>query len=158
MCVNSDASRPINIHREPCTGTLISSLVSDVWSVQITVPRRTSRLGSTKPGVHLVDSKTSESLSSIALRLKCTSTTVTLNLCYCTAQNAGEWLFAIAVHAKDLNILWPDTISNNDLYQKTGCLSIDLEIKKRRLRWLGHVIRRNALQFWFHLNNFTSPL
>ena len=34
--------------------------------------------------------KTSGSLSSLALRLKCASTAVTLNLCYRTALNAGE--------------------------------------------------------------------
>ena len=39
------------------------------------------------------------------------------------------------------NIFWPIKISNNDLYQRTGCTSIDLEIKKRRLRWLGYVLR-----------------
>ena len=39
------------------------------------------------------------------------------------------------------NIFWPNKISNNDLYQKTGCTSMDLEIKKRWLRWLGHVLR-----------------
>ena len=38
------------------------------------------------------------------------------------------------------NIFWPNKISNNDLYQKTGCTSMEQEIKKRRLRWLGHVL------------------
>ena len=28
-----------------------------------------------------------------------------------------------------------------DLYKKTGCNSAVLEIKRRRLRWLGHVLR-----------------
>ena len=31
--------------------------------------------------------------------------------------------------------------SNVDLYKKTGCNSAVLEIKRRRLRWLGHVLR-----------------
>jgi len=39
------------------------------------------------------------------------------------------------------NIFRAIKISNNDLYQRTGCTSIDLEIKKRRLRWLGYVLR-----------------
>ena len=42
------------------------------------------------------------------------------------------------------NIFWPNKISNNDLYQKTGCTSMDLEIKKRRLRWLGDVLRMSS--------------
>ena len=32
-------------------------------------------------------------------------------------------------------------ISSGPTNQKTGFISIDLEIKKRRLRWLGHVLR-----------------
>ena len=90
MCVNSDASRPINIDGEPLEHIEEFTYLGSVISTDNTVPRRTSRLGSTKSGVHLVDSKTSASLSSIALRLKCAYTTVTLNLCYCTALNAGE--------------------------------------------------------------------
>ena len=42
---------------------------------------------------------------------------------------------------KICNIYWPNKITNDNLYQKTGCTSIDVEIKKRRLRWLGHVLR-----------------
>ncbi|KAK2175202.1 hypothetical protein NP493_743g00031 [Ridgeia piscesae] len=32
-------------------------------------------------------------------------------------------------------------MSNVDLYKKTGCNSAVLEIKRRRLKWLGHVLR-----------------
>ena len=39
------------------------------------------------------------------------------------------------------NIYWPQKISNVNLYRKTGCKNIALEIKSRRLRWLGHVLR-----------------
>jgi len=42
------------------------------------------------------------------------------------------------------NIFCPNKISNNDLYQKTGCTSMDLEIRKRRLTWLGHVLRMSS--------------
>ena len=38
-------------------------------------------------------------------------------------------------------IFWPNNISNVDLYKKTGCNSAVLDIKRRRLRWLGHVLR-----------------
>ena len=38
-------------------------------------------------------------------------------------------------------IFWPNTISNIDLYTETGSRSIVAEIKRRRLRWLGHVLR-----------------
>ena len=42
---------------------------------------------------------------------------------------------------KICRIFWPNKISNVDLYKKTGCNSGVLEIKRRRLRWLGHVLR-----------------
>jgi len=42
------------------------------------------------------------------------------------------------------NIQWPNKISNVRLYERTGCHSIVKEIKQRRLRWLGHVLRMPA--------------
>ena len=42
---------------------------------------------------------------------------------------------------KICRIFWPNKISNVDLYKKTGCNSAVLEIKRRRLRWLKHVLR-----------------
>ena len=36
----------------------------------------------------------------------------------------------------------PDTISTKDLMEKTHQLPINVIIKERRLRWLGHVARR----------------
>jgi len=41
---------------------------------------------------------------------------------------------------KICRIFWPNKISNEELFKKTGCCNISLEIKKRRLRWLGHVL------------------
>ena len=42
------------------------------------------------------------------------------------------------------NIYWPNKISNARLYERTGCRSIVQEIRQRRLRWLGHVLRMPA--------------
>ena len=42
---------------------------------------------------------------------------------------------------KICRIFWPEKISNEDLYKKTNCRNVVLEIKHRRLRWLGHVLR-----------------
>ena len=39
---------------------------------------------------------------------------------------------------KICRIFWPNKMSNVDLYKKTGGNSAVLEIKRRRLRWLGH--------------------
>ncbi|CAJ1083201.1 hypothetical protein Bbelb_288150 [Xyrichtys novacula] len=42
---------------------------------------------------------------------------------------------------KICRILWPNKISNEDLYNETNCHNVVLEIKHRRLRRLGHVLR-----------------
>ena len=42
---------------------------------------------------------------------------------------------------KICGIFCPNKISNVELHKKTGCNSAVLEIKRRRLRWLGHVLR-----------------
>ncbi len=39
------------------------------------------------------------------------------------------------------NIYWPDKIKNEDLLQKASLKPVTLEIKRRRWRWLGHVLR-----------------
>lgn len=41
-------------------------------------------------------------------------------------------------------IFWPQTISNQDLYNLTHSKCITAELKQRRLRWLGHVLRMPA--------------
>ncbi|KAJ8372712.1 hypothetical protein AAFF_G00277810 [Aldrovandia affinis] len=38
-------------------------------------------------------------------------------------------------------IFWPERISNEDLYKNTNCRNVVLEIKQRKLQWLGHVLR-----------------
>ena len=45
---------------------------------------------------------------------------------------------------KICQVFWPNKISNVDLYKKTGCNSAVLEIKCRRLTWLGHVCKKEA--------------
>ena len=38
-------------------------------------------------------------------------------------------------------IFWPEKILNEDLLKRCNCHSIAEELKKRRFRWLGHVLR-----------------
>ena len=38
-------------------------------------------------------------------------------------------------------IFWPEKIRNEDLLKRCNCHSIAEELKKRRFRWLGHVLR-----------------
>ena len=41
-----------------------------------------------------------------------------------------------------LRIWWPNIISNKDLWKVTGQEDINLEIRKRKSRWIGHTLRK----------------
>ena len=41
-----------------------------------------------------------------------------------------------------LKIYWPITISNEELWRKTKQAGIDMEIRKRKWRWIGHTLRK----------------
>ena len=43
-----------------------------------------------------------------------------------------------------LKIRWPETIRNEDLWQRTKQRPADAEIKMRRWRWIGHTLRKPA--------------
>ena len=40
-----------------------------------------------------------------------------------------------------LGITWEDKVRNEEIRRKTGLRKLELIIKERRLRWLGHVLR-----------------
>ena len=41
-----------------------------------------------------------------------------------------------------LRIWWPNIISNKDLWKVRGQEDINLEIRKRKFRWIGHTLRK----------------
>ena len=41
-----------------------------------------------------------------------------------------------------LRIWWPNIISNKDLWRVTHQQDINLEIRKRKFRWIGHTLRK----------------
>jgi hypothetical protein len=41
-----------------------------------------------------------------------------------------------------LRIWWPNIISSKDLWKITGQEDINLEIRKRKFRWIGHTLRK----------------
>jgi hypothetical protein len=43
----------------------------------------------------------------------------------------------------ELNVRWPDLISNIMLWEATGETPIELQIKKRKWKWRGHTIRKD---------------
>ncbi len=73
-----------------------------------------------------------------------------------------------AFHRKQLryalNIRWPVKISNDDLYECTKVIPWSIVIKRRRLNWLGHLMRldpetpaRNALNELLENNSKKPP-
>jgi hypothetical protein len=60
---------------------------------------------------------------------------------------------------KILRIIWPDQITNNELWKRTKQPRVDLQIRKRKWGWLGHTLRKpidditmQALE-WNHKEN-----
>ena len=43
---------------------------------------------------------------------------------------------------KILGIQWMDKVSNKDLWERTSQVQIEIDILKRRWRWLGHTLRK----------------
>jgi hypothetical protein len=41
-----------------------------------------------------------------------------------------------------LYIQWPEAISNEELWRKTGETEISIEIKRRKWTWIGHTLRK----------------
>jgi len=41
-----------------------------------------------------------------------------------------------------LAISWPDRISNKDLWKETDQLPIHIEIRKRKWKWIGHILSK----------------
>jgi hypothetical protein len=41
-----------------------------------------------------------------------------------------------------LGVFWPQTISNEELYSRTGTTPVSETIKMRRWKWIGHILRR----------------
>ena len=49
-----------------------------------------------------------------------------------------------------LRIWWPNIISNKDLWKVTGQEDINLEIRKRKFRWIGHTLTLRRLMLYIY--------
>jgi hypothetical protein len=43
---------------------------------------------------------------------------------------------------KILRIRWPETITNQELWERTGQKPLDRQMKKRKWSWIGHTLRK----------------
>ncbi|VDP46329.1 unnamed protein product [Schistosoma margrebowiei] len=59
---------------------------------------------------------------------------------YCTELKLGEFINNCL--RKILNIHWPDTISNSILWERANQPPTEGEIRKRRWKWIGHILRK----------------
>ena len=41
-----------------------------------------------------------------------------------------------------LRIRWPEAITNEELWERTGQKPLDRQIKKRKWSWIGHTLRK----------------
>ena len=152
MYVNSDASRPINIDGEPLEHTeeftYLRSVISTDNSAQKDIK---ARLNKARCAFSRLRSIWKSKQYSLKTKVRIYNSNVKSVLLY----GSECWrivkrdinkvnVFHNSCLRRICNIFWPNKISNNDLYQKTVCTSMDLEIKKRRFRWLGHVLRMSS--------------
>ena len=45
---------------------------------------------------------------------------------------------------KTLKVFWPYQISNKEFYSRTNTLPLSVDIRIRRWRWIGHILRRDS--------------
>ena len=71
---------------------------------------------------------------------------------YYTGRNAGAWQkrtyqnyhpFTLKIFGKIVRILWPQIISNQDLFDECQQESIKTTIARRRWIWIGHILRKD---------------
>ncbi|VDP54312.1 unnamed protein product [Schistosoma curassoni] len=51
-------------------------------------------------------------------------------------------VFTNSCLCKILRIHWPNTISNNQLWERTNQIPVEEEIRKKRWKWIGHTLRK----------------
>lgn len=108
-----------------------------------------ARIGKARTAFHLLKNVWSSKSLSLPTKYRIFNTSVKSILLY----GAETWRTTASTTRKIqtfinnclrriLGIHWPDTISNEELWQRTGQQPIDQEILQRRWRWIGHTLRR----------------
>jgi len=62
-------------------------------------------------------------------------------VCRCRLSKSSACTRIMLLHIVGL-IRWPQIISNKDLWRATGQEDINLEIRKRKFRWIGQTLRK----------------
>ena len=149
MCVNSSPTRTISIDGEPLETidefTYLGSVISTDNSAQKDIKARLSKARCAFSRLKNIWKSKNYSLRTKVRIYNSNVKSVLLYGSECWRIVKSDINKVNVFHNNCLrricNIFWPNKISNSDLYQKTGCTSVEQEIKKRQLRWLGHVLR-----------------
>lgn len=149
LCVNSIPTGPILVGEEPLEFvedfTYLGSLISKDSGASKDIK---ARLGKAQGAFSLLRSIWRSKQYSLKTKMLLYNSNVKSVLLY----GAESWrvvktdtrkmeVFHNRCLRRICQIFWPNKISNNELYKKTGSRSITKEITHRRLRWLGHVLR-----------------
>ena len=149
MIINTTPTAPVTVNGEPLEFlqdfTYLGSLISKDNGGQKGIK---ARLGKARCAFAKLQNFWKSNQYTTKTKIRLYNSNVKSILLYgseCWRMVKGDMAKIDAFHNRCLRkicrIFWPNEISNVDLYKKTGCNSAVLEIKRRRLRWLGHVLR-----------------
>ena len=149
MCINATPDAPITVNGHALDYaeefTYLGSLVSKDNSAQKDIR---ARLGKAQGAFARLHSIWKSKQYSLRTKVRLYNSNVKSVLLYgseCWRVTSHDMKKVEAFHngclRKLCRIFWPEKISNAHLYKKTKCNSVVLEIKRRRFKWLGHVLR-----------------
>ncbi|XP_013399160.1 uncharacterized protein LOC106165493 [Lingula anatina] len=143
MCINNSTTAPITVSGKPLESvddfTYLGSLISkDIRG----------RLGKAQSSFARVRTIWKSEQYSLHTKVHLYNSSVKSVLLYgseCWRVTKSDISRVESFHNRCLRricrIFWPNKISNHDLYIRTGSQSIVGHIKRRRFKWLGHVLR-----------------
>ena len=149
MSINTTAPAPITIDGEPIGEVddfvYLGSLVSKDSGTQKDIR---SRINKARTAFFKLSPIWKSSIYSTKTKVRLYNSNVKSVLLYgseCWRTTEGDMGKVAAFHngclRKICRIFWPNKITNKDLYEKTQTECIRNEIRRRRFRWLGHVLR-----------------
>ena len=149
MCINTIDPTPITVNSEPLDYvedfTYLGSLISTDNGARKDIKARLSKARAAFARLQPIWKSRQYNLRT---KIRLYNSNVKSVLMYgseCWRVVKGDMSKINAFHnsclRKICRIFWPNKVSNLELYQRTGSKSVVLEIKHRRLRWLGHVLR-----------------
>ena len=72
-------------------------------------------------------------------------------------QKGSQVNFQTKLLRRILKIFWPNTITNEELYYKTSTAAISEQIRERRWKWIGHVLRKDTSEIPKSALRWTPP-